>query len=515
MSGRHPVSSSILRAALSLGAALVAAGCGGVTGVDGADVRPTPSGPSGPGSPTASILSITGGNDQSVLVNQIAGERLIVTLRDQSGAPLQNVPVSWTATDGGVVTPVAPTTNDAGEASATWQFGPKPGEQGVAVKAGDASGSFKGTATLNYRSVDAGGFHACAITPASGVYCWGYNGDGQLGINSRDNRNVPSPMVGNLAWRQVSGGRYHTCGITLNGILYCWGANVDGRLADGTLTPSNVPVQAKTTATFFAVGSGRNHSCALSLAGLAYCWGFNNEGEVGAVIPPADSVKVWEPRPVGARVYKTLAVGGLHSCAIDYNNQSWCWGFNEFGQLGDGTTAWTLNNVRDSTGKPLGSTPVATQQPAPFDSIAAGLYHTCALSAGQAYCWGDNREGQLGVGGTAGSLVPVPVAMPAGVSFASISAGDWHTCAVATDGQAYCWGNNDFGQFGDGTTTSHATPVTVASGLRFVSYSAGESVSCGVTTTNLVYCSGSNQYGQIGDATNVSRATPVRGAYQQ
>lgn len=501
-------------AIVSAGLAIMA-GCGGVTGVDDTQVivvTPPTTTPGDSANRIPATLSIVSGDGQATLVNQIAGERLVVRVVDALQRPVKNVAVKWTAV-GGVVTPLGPTTNDDGEASATWQFDHAPGVQFVRAEAGSFSATFQGTATLQYTSIDAGGFHSCAITPSAAVYCWGYNGDGQLGIGSQDNRNVSTPASSSLTFRQLSGGRYHTCGITLAGVAYCWGQNVDGRLGTGDYTPSAEPVQVGTPVAFQEVGSGWNHSCGLSKAGLAYCWGFNQEGEVGAPIFP-DSVTVTYPRPVSGQSFKKLGVGGLHSCAVAFDETVWCWGLNNFGQLGDGTTRWTLNNLVDSTGKPLSSMPVPVQSALRFQSVVAGAYHSCGLSGGAAYCWGDNRQGQLGNGSTTNSLTPVPVVMPSGASFASISAGDTYTCAVSTTGQAYCWGDNQFGQFGDGTTTASLTPVTVASGLTFASFSAGETLSCGVTTIGRVYCMGNNLYGQLGDATNVNRPTPVKGAYQ-
>ena len=503
-------------AIVSTGLAILAA-CGGVTGVDDSRVVITP--PSNtPGDSAnrvpASLVAVSG-DSQTTLANQIAGNRLVVRVVDAQQRPVKNVPVTWSAVGEGKVTPLSPTTNDQGEASATWQFDDNPGVQFVTAKAASYGVTFTGTATMEYSSVDAGGFHTCAITPSAAVYCWGYNGDGQLGIGSQSNRNVPTPLAADLTFRQLSGGRYHTCGITLAGIGYCWGANVDGRLGTGSFEPSPKPVQVATAVAFQSIGSGWNHSCGLSKAGLAYCWGFNQEGEVGAPVPPADSVVVNSPRPVSGQSFKALSVGGLHSCAIDFNDQAWCWGFNGFGQLGDGTTNWTLNNVADSTGKPITGLPVAVQAALSFKQVAAGAFHTCGITlSGLAYCWGDNRQGQLGTGSTISSLTPVSVSMPPGVSFASISSGDTYSCAVSTTGQAYCWGDNQFGQFGDGTTTSSMSPVSVASGLMFKSFTAGETVSCGVTLDGRIYCMGNNLYGQVGDATNENRATPVKGAYQ-
>ena len=172
--------------------------------------------------------------------------------------------------------------------------------------------------------------------------------------------------------------------------------------------------------------------------------------------------------------------------------------------------------MRDSLGNPLYGTPVRVRMPAArFEAITAGAHHSCALASGAPWCWGDNRFGQLGATGIANSLVPVAVPMPAGVTaFASISAGDYHTCAVTPAGKVHCWGDNRYGQLGNGTTASSTTPVAVAPALTFRSFSAGETLSCGVTVEGRVYCVGNNLYGQLGDATNESRTSPVKGAYQ-
>ena len=523
MSRRRHVQSAFLSVAL----AALAAGCGGVTGVDdsGAVIPPpppsqSPTDPAQPGQPVASFVKVSG-DSQSTLVNQTAAQRLVVRVTDAAGNAVKNVPVTWTA-NGSIVVPVAPQTDDQGLASATWQLGIVPGMQFARAEAAGTTVTFTASATLQYQSVDAGGFHACAITPSAAVYCWGYNGDGQLGTNAVANRNVPTPMAAPsaaaapLTFRQLSGGRYHTCGITLAGIAYCWGANLDGRLGDGTQTPSLKPVQASTPVAFQTISSGWNHTCGLSKSGIAYCWGFNQSGEVGALIGPPDSVAIEVPRPVWGPDFKALGVGGLHSCALDLGGDAWCWGFNGYGQLGDGTTASTLNNVVDTADVPIGSRAVAVQMPvASFDTIAAGAQHTCALASGAVWCWGDNRSWQLGTSAITNSTTPVAVALPPGVTgFASLSAGDYHTCGVTADGKAYCWGDNRWGQLGTGTRLSSATPLPVAPTLTFRSFSAGETLSCGVTSEGAVWCVGNNSYGQLGDASNEDRTSPVKGAYQ-
>jgi alpha-tubulin suppressor-like RCC1 family protein len=159
--------------------------------------------------------------------------------------------------------------------------------------------------------------------------------------------------------------------------------------------------------------------------------------------------------------FVSLAAGAYHICGLTTAGGAYCWGWNYFGQLGT-----TTNTGTDSPNP----TPTAVSLPngVTFVSIEAGVYHTCGLtSAGAAYCWGNSGNGQLGDGTTTGSSAPVAVSAPEGVTFARLAAGSYHTCGVTSAGAAYCWGFNDYGQLGDGTTTSRATPTAVTAGLTF------------------------------------------------
>jgi len=139
------------------------------------------------------------------------------------------------------------------------------------------------------------------------------------------------------------------------------------------------------------------------------------------------------------------------------------------------------------------------------------MLHNCALTRdGQAYCWGQNGNGQLGTGAEGVfSTVPVPVA--GGLTFTTISAGGNHTCAVATTGGTYCWGVNQFGELGDGTNANRPSPTLVSGGLGFESVSAGGLHTCGRTKVlGIVYCWGANGQGQLGNATTTNSSVPVR-----
>ncbi|MBU1411776.1 hypothetical protein KKC22_09700 [Myxococcota bacterium] len=196
--------------------------------------------------------------------------------------------------------------------------------------------------------------------------------------------------------------------------------------------------------------------------------------------------------------FARLAPGGYHTCSIRSNDSVWCWGNNNFGSVGDGTTTHRLVPTAVST---LGSGVTA---------LAAGELHTCALKTdGSVWCWGKNDYGQLGDNSTTHRQVPTAVsALSSGVT--ALAAGDLHTCAIKTDGSAWCWGRNEKGQLGDGTSTQSLVPVavdTLVSGV--VAMDAGTKHTCALKTNGSVWCWGDNFHGQVGDNTTTSRLVPT------
>ena len=271
----------------------------------------------------------------------------------------------------------------------------------------------------------------------------------------------------------------------------------------GLMRPRAVTSNLPTS--FASITAGGSHTCALTAAGAAWCWGWNIYGQLGNGTSgngnwgdsSADSST---PIAVtGGKVFTTIAAGGSHTCGIVGDGAVWCWGSNSSGQLGTGPTSYS--------GEPA---PVSVTGGRNFVAIAAGYGHTCALDGGgQAWCWGTNTNGQIGDGTTQQRTTAVGVT--GGRKFSSIVAGNSHTCAIeAGTSKAWCWGTNVNGQLGDGSTGIDRTaPVLVTGDLAFTRVAAGDWHTCGLVSAGAAWCWGYNGSGQLGEGSTGQHANPV------
>jgi alpha-tubulin suppressor-like RCC1 family protein len=310
--------------------------------------------------------------------------------------------------------------------------------------------------TTGVSAVAAGHFHACAVTSAGGVKCWGDNNRGQLGDDNRPNdASTPVDVVGLASGvAAIAGGGEHTCALTDAGGVKCWGYNHRGQLGDGNLgINSDTPVDVVGMASgIAAIAGGLHHTCALTQAGGVKCWGWNTNGQLGDNNPGTNSDIPVDVVGLASGV-AAITGGRSHACALTEAGGVKCWGWNIFGQLGDGNSGTDSNIPTDVTGLDSGVAAI---------TAGAGASHTCALlDTGAVKCWGYNLHGELG-DNNAGTDSDVPVDV-VGLSAGgyAIATGTFHTCATTEAGAVKCWGFNPFGQVGDDTMVDKDIPTDV------------------------------------------------------
>jgi alpha-tubulin suppressor-like RCC1 family protein len=250
-----------------------------------------------------------------------------------------------------------------------------------------------------FSSVSAGYLHTCGVTDAGRALCWGYNVFGQLGNGKWSwSRTTPVPVSGELRFAAANAGRYHSCGLTLDGAAYCWGYNGDGQLGDTAAIPeSRLPVPVLGAHFFTAISPSEAHTCGLAAGGAAYCWGWNGDGRLGTGTTEPSAIPV---QVAGGHQFASISAGYYHTCGVSTDGIGYCWGNNAGGQLGDGTMVSRTSPV-----------PVAGGHRFAFLS-AGGWHTCGLTTEDTAYCWGWNEYGQIGDATLNSSTLPVRVAVP-------------------------------------------------------------------------------------------------------
>ena len=392
---------------------------------------------------------------------------------------------------------------------------------GICSTLGPSSAAIADSGTINkWTQLSAGNGYTCAVALDNQAYCWGDNSNGKLGNNSTVGSLVPvavdtSGVLSGKSIKSIAAGPNHTCAIASDNQVYCWGPNDWGQLGNSTTTRSLVPVAVNTSGVLSgksikSIAVGWNFTCAIASDNQAYCWGWGNRGELGNGSATSNSVPVAVTNTgvLSGKTIKAIAAYN-NTCVIASDNQVYCWGYNATGGLGNGSTT-------DS------SVPVAVIKSGvlsgkTINSIDVGGASCAIASDSQAYCWGYGVDGELGNGSITSSSVPVAVTNTGVLSSKTISLMSslgGFTCAIASNSQAYCWGYGVDGELGNGSTTSSSVPVAVnnsgvMSGKLLQSITVGQNHACATSLDGQFYCWGSGTNGELGNGLITSSLTPI------
>ncbi len=421
--------------------------------------------------------------------------QLKAVLKDAAGDTLTGRTVRWQTSDTAIAT-VSGTGLVRGRRS---------GSATITATSEGVNGTAAVPVRLRFTAVSAGRDFSCGVTPLKTAYCWGHNFSGSLGTGTALNTATPTlvSLPAGVTFDSVSAGQDHACGLTPAGAVYCWGTNTFGQLGDGTTNSSSVPVAVATPAglVFTHVSAGARFSCARAptqngaTINLVYCWGLNSVGQLCNAFDLGTLNPNSTPLVVQGGPFTDVSAGFDHACstATTPDNRALCWGNNSSGQLGQGGGA-----------SPGTVDPTAVQGAAKYAFIASGVAFSCGIQTdGETFCWGSNGSGQIGTT-TTDTIQTFPTVIDGGLTWQNVSAGQALACGVSQAGAGYCWGANDFGQLGIGISTPQAFgPHAVTGSLTFKMIDAGYFHACGVTTTNRAYCWGRAQDGANVDASDL------------
>ena len=390
-----------------------------------------------------------------------------------------------------------------------------------------------------FSSISVGFDHTLALSSEGLIYAWGANSEGQLGDGTQSLSAVPVPVSttnfpAGTTFSQIATGRQYSMALSTEGVIYAWGVNGSGQLGDGTNVESSLPLEitrsglAAPTTTFSSITVGWKHSLALTADGELFTWGSdshaqlarNNVSSTNGIPTPADSAKL----PSGV-TFSALAANPLSTLALGSDGRVYGWGDNYYGQLGDGSK----NNANSFTRVLI----VGALAGKAIVQIAGGSEHFVGLdSAGDLYSWGNNTDGaspasfigQLGVGSSpAESSIPLNVdttAVPTGTTFAFASAGYFSSTAISSAGDLYAWGENSFGQLGNGTRVDVSVPTAVSTsslpvGTTFKSFKAGSEHAVALSVDGQLYAQGKRDSGRLGDGiTTLNQLIPAALSFQ-
>ncbi len=358
-------------------------------------------------------------------------------------------------------------------------------------------------AAPHWSKVSTGQVHACAIAKDGSLWCWGSKNSGRLGNGETTGYSAKPVQVGTeTGWKEVSAGEHHTCAIKIDGPLFCWGYNDMGQLGTGDFAPKSVPTKivGADSDKWISVSAGGGFTCAIKEGNSVWCWGDNSLLQLSVALSLPEPKY---PRPLrvpSAWQWKSVSAGDDHACAIRNDGTLWCWGGDNFGQLGPTyrvpVTSASLTQVGLDN---------------KWIAVNAGKYTTCGIQEIEGaplftkmFCWGLNSSGQLGLGTTAASSYVEPQLIGEEYDSWNLVRSSQHTCALRMTfpmvGKMWCWGRGDRGQLGLGPDDvgNISSPAAVAADSNWKFVAVGLLFTCGIQMDDTLWCWGANDYGQTG-----------------
>lgn len=360
-----------------------------------------------------------------------------------------------------------------------------------------------GEVAQGFTAISVGDDTTCAVRDGA-LWCTGSRRFGALGTGDAAGDcsladpaacivTTPRAVEAQGPWSSASVGDAHACATAADGTLWCWGANGSGQLGF-TGDDALVPAQLGSDDDWIGVSAGGSSTCGIREPGSLWCWGSDSLGQLADGVPGGASA---EPIRVGADDdWLRVVVGAGHVCGIRAGGQLWCWGPNDYGQLGQGVT-----------GDPI-ATP--TSIPGEWSTVASSDLHTCAVATdGTLWCWGRNAWSELG--NAPSDVEPLPLQVGTDGDWAAVAATDSTSCGLREGGDAWCWGRNFSGTIGNGVVGDgpFADPTMVVDVPDLVAISGGRSTMCGVATDGTAWCWGANG-GRQGNDTNFTSGTPTQ-----
>lgn len=336
-------------------------------------------------------------------------------------------------------------------------------------------------------------FTAAATFQNLALYAWGINTDGQIGRGDILSPVTAPHKIDNSVWRNASSGFAHACAVRTDDTLWCWGANLNGQLGRGNIiSPQVTPIQVP--GAWQTVSTGRYHTCAIKTDATMWCWGKNSTGAVGT----GGTTDVLSPTLIAGSGWNTISGGADHTCGTQSDGTLWCWGVNSSGAIGTGDTSSGHTTPTKVTGTG-------------WRSVVTGWESSCGIKTDNTmWCWGGNTMAQLGRGGKSNAET-TPALVSGAANWRSAHAGYYFYCGVKNDDTLWCWGQNENGQLGRGSTSNfESTIVQVAGGAVWSTVGGGNEHACAIRTDATLWCWGENEFGQLATGNITDKTTPTQ-----